>query len=1123
MPQFLYFTALGKTLQGCSAYVPRIRCPGRQYHTKPSKLGNLQSTICQNRDSHSFRACLDPSRRHYNHSRRFGRLVGNEFAASNASGSVQCAGTARESKSDLPLERPKNGPAPLVLLDKTGSRRAGSKTCFPAEPHKPRAPNKLDRRWTTPSNSLIDALQYLGHYHAVPRLHPSKVDLSYTHPRLLGVDRTQKPLGADGRAVPGRSAASDLSLPTILASYLRNVFSVSELQLSGQVQDTRVDEAVVETFNEDSLAYLNKRGFHVGDVVNWAWIVTGHNAETASLRLWLAQYRGRPEDEHPTQVPIFVFLFLLRRPKVNATALRILLVYAWSQLKGHWPPLNTLSSKCHMEEAATIGSWSPRPWQVPKGCSINGPGMNGSTLIIVFVRLLRHARRVWPEAIVSITEMISYLAGDPIESTTQESHSSKRTSNRLTFVFNRALSLLSIPSSLSPFQSIPIHQRAQFNLIKRMSSFNPAIAITQEGYRAIVKVQVAHKKTLREHQWAASKARSWPPWKEMRMGIDMKIRTEDGWTRATEAMLRMKEAGYAPSRWDKVADIFAGWDTDGSPTIQTRSILRRVTGSGKGHFDQKDPVTRKTGNADNGIEDHNDIWAARIDATRTVQEAWACFLAHEDRQIQRSPSIYFAMFQKLVFEEKRLHETPASEAQPEGYKNKVQPGDGKEVFPSPISPQEAVYVRSQPPKVVDLFDKMVREGVQPSQRCLAFLISHADSIGIGLKYVRDSGVIDSTQVKALTASNRSFPDLNLATSQAIHSIPVRLFVAFIRLLCRLSSLKKGATQDLKQLDRDFDQMLSLKPRVGIIQPSRPLLHALRLMSLRRPRYRPPWTDLLSAIAQPNTFSTESKTTILEVHTWKLMQDVVSQMKLLDLELDLQSFQILCVGLEKALIASRKVDEGRTVNRTDLENANHPPKFDSGQASDELAGEAEKLLKHGPNYIKHAFEKLIGTDTSHLAGEVNSCSPSLFLPREIIRTNPSTLFPSLLATPGPSQLHAYIRVLGLFGDFQGLISLVRWMVIFKLELDVTIYEASNGRRLMRRSLTALRVFLERSWEDSAVEEDDQPRQARATARNDMRANEEVVEHVRSLVESQESWGGWPQDEEVKMYCQRGRFA
>jgi hypothetical protein len=46
------------------------------------------------------------------------------------------------------------------------------------------------------------------------------------------------------------------------------------------------------------------------------------------------------------------------------------------------------------------------------------------------------------------------------------------------------------------------------------------------------------------------------------------------------------------------------------------------------------------------------IWASRIRSTRTVEEAWACFLANEDEKLPPSQDVYYAMFEKLVFKSK---------------------------------------------------------------------------------------------------------------------------------------------------------------------------------------------------------------------------------------------------------------------------------------------------------------------------------------------------------------------------------------------------------------------------------------------------------------------------------------
>jgi hypothetical protein len=97
-----------------------------------------------------------------------------------------------------------------------------------------------------------------------------------------------------------------------------------------------------------------------------------------------------------------------------------------------------------------------------------------------------------------------------------------------------------------------------------------------------------------------------------------------------------------------------------------------------------------------------------------------------------------------------------------------------------------------------------------------------------------------------------------------------------------------------------------------------------------------------------------------------------------------------------------------------------------------------------------------------------------------------------------------------------------------ELAETAEQAPNGAKLMRRTVVAARVFLERSWlpdstgvdHDLAEREDeDKPE---ALRRLESRAEDGLIEEAREVVESVEGWGGWPLDGEVGVYCRDGRF-
>ena len=92
-----------------------------------------------------------------------------------------------------------------------------------------------------------------------------------------------------------------------------------------------------------------------------------------------------------------------------------------------------------------------------------------------------------------------------------------------------------------------------------------------------------------------------------------------------------------------------------------------------------------------------------------------------------------------------------------------------------------------------------------------------------------------------------------------------------------------------------------------------------------------------------------------------------------------------------------------------------------------------------------------------------------------------------------------------------------------ELAETCEQAPNGPKLMRRTIVAARVFLERSWlptstgegrDPAAREHHDKPE---ALKRLEARALNVQIEKARALVEGVEGWGGWPTDGEVEVYC------
>jgi hypothetical protein len=911
---------------------------------------------------------------------------------------------------------------------------------------------------STPSEYLVAALKDGGHQWALPKERTGRVNLSGQNPMRLDRRKLRQLQSTAKLAIKPDFAtkATDLSLSSILSNYIRLLHPVLDQEYMTSSADALetadyIDLRLLLVYDEPTLEYLSQRGFSPEDVMTWAWIIVSQTSSKLSRRLTIAS-----RESNKPAIPNFVFLLILRRPYLSAEALKLLLINAWDRLQisgsNSHDALEAEFRSNHLSRLAQASKAGQEDIDIP-------------TFMIMIVRLTRHARRVWSAGLPSIASMIASYFEDVTaknlllgRSITAKSHA------RMTFLFNRNLSLLACPSSVNPFASVPYHQRAQFHLLQTMARLQPPVLVTKEGYRAIARVQVAHRKTIHEREWAKYKAKSWPPWKEEKLGIDAERGDEGKISRAGEVLGRMQEAGYDHDKYEQAATIFAGWDTDKSPTIQTQKLLRRANVIG--YEDVKDSTTNQ------------DVWAARIRATRTLTEAWACFLAYRDAKLPPSAEVYYAMAEKTFFSKRQSTKTTALA------------GDSKEGFPEPISPRELTYVRSPPPKMKTLLDQMQSDGLRPSGRFLAFLLSHAESLETGLTYLRRSH-LRSDHVRALTT-----PGTLAKHSDLIKALPDYLFRAVIRLLCRDAeqvvkvdfesktvpapapgpktgfAVESSPTQDAKVGFLPI-RHIAISDRI-----QNPLSHALEMMRIRESRYRPPWYDILAALARVGARLAGPYKKMPELSGWIAITQVLTQMERLDIDIDFEAFQILCVGLEKALLS-----------QSELRNVSYK--------SDAI----DDILYGGVVLIKREFERLVAT--AHKA--FNSSGIKVASDPDS-RVDPTTLIPHILSTPGSAHLHALIRILGLAGDFDGLLSLLQWMERFQPELQAAADERANGSRLMRRSLVAARVFLENSW----------------ISGNDVSsgASQEVIAKAYNTVERMQQWGGWASDEEVKIYVESG---
>ena len=974
----------------------------------------------------------------------------------------------------------------------------------------------------SPSNALAAALERGEHKSAVPGRFRNKLD--HTHIAPLPLDRRhpkrlrhcQKCISSKARVKTRvfSMRVPQLKLQHILTRYLNLLHSLN----NGGDSNGKVfvdfgeasDKGILQVFNKRAISSLQLKGYDPNDVQVWAWILTAKTSLVAAFRLLAVSSQSHEFPDHKVRhIPTFVFLFLLRRTQMTTQALRLLVIHAWQRLGKSDTSQGVLTIRDLVEDKEPQSQRYQRNLKRPIEYVRTYPKMSEPTIVVMVIRLLRHSRKLWPAAFASISAMITTQvnAGQGSPSPHKSVILDETTSSRLSFLYNKVLYLLSLPSSQHPYRAVPYHQRAQFNIISRMNEFVPALAINREGYRAVVSVQLAHRKTIQEREWARMKAKSWPPWKEEKLGIDADVDIESGISRANKALSRLSEAGYGSQSWEATAKVLSGWDTDRSPTIQTRTILGKFAGQ---HLDQSKIRFLKDAESD------GNVWAARIRATRTLHEGWACFLAYKDQKAPRSLAVYHAMLEKLMFDAKRCQKIAKGEIRryydtPLCNTAAELSGEGKELVDLPTDPRDGIYVRTLPPNLDEFFDMMVSDQVQPSGRCLAFLLSHARSLSDGVKYLKSSSLSPGVISLLVGCKETEIP----RNKGLLKQLPDIIFASHIRLLCRF-----GSTNLAYEIDATNETVTSRENR-GL--PSTPLMQAFHLLNHCRPAYRPPWYSLLSALTRSKV-RLRDNAPIQNVNgeamaTWNAMLHLVDQMQEAGIELDFGGFHKLCIGFEKAFLAAEQTLAKLRqqilppINYVTTSNAVFQSNF---KVRDCSRLEAEEITIHGPRKLKAMFKRLA---VFHSGDEGMATDTPEYLipdsePNSLVYAR--TLLPRLLEVPSPAEVHALIRVLGLSRDYNGLHTLILWMAHYAPELKVVADELRNGSELMRRCLVATRAFVDGSWYDLVTANGVQAEVTQEESPNSF------LERVYMAIEGVEDWGGWPTDEEVENYCKASKL-
>ncbi|PTU21406.1 hypothetical protein P175DRAFT_0500307 [Aspergillus ochraceoroseus IBT 24754] len=892
-----------------------------------------------------------------------------------------------------------------------------------------------------------------------------------------------------------------VSLQEIIADYIQYVDPV--LQKWGETAifkrpraASELEYALQSMLRDDYIKYLSSRQYELTDVMAWAWVLKSHTAYEAILRVFLLEAKN----PKPQRVPPFITLMLLRQ-KLDLKTFRLLLIYSLHLISGQ--PVSKLGASLDgVVDDMTLNNPKETCNQEKAKISVN-PNMCATYI----VRLLHHSRQLWPEAQLSIAKAFAFYLN------TLEAQRSSSTTDRVDQLMaqkcNTCLKLLSLPCKTTPFLSVSIQQQAQFELLKAMAQHHPVLPVTRRGYQGLIAIQIAHKKTVEERQSAELKASSWPPWKEDKLGIDSQRGVDGMKSRAMRVMSQMREAGYPHSRWEEVSGILAGWDTDHSPTIQTRTLVRR-------------PETLR---GTSGDANHHAIWEARLRSTRTVREAWACFSAYEAHGTPPRSTIYAAMAEKLIFRQKAI------KAQAD-HTSLALAGDGLEVSPEPASARDWIYTPTEPPTLDGLVKKMLSQGLKPGGRFLALLLENAPSLRVGLDYLNCSNLA-TEQVRAL-CSVFSTSDSDVEHQNALDDVPDYLFSAFIHFLCKFAVVRQASMSQSGVNTADLFPIITgtwsrIQPSTTVSslyigksltwrKPRDPrfLSYAIQLLQKRNPQEPHGWIQLLSALRRRRVLGSSPEAIDRNIQVILAWHEILETMKWLkegNIEVGFEGFHIYCSSFSGAVTAGVKnpnaVEEGLNI----VDKAVHEKLLHFDFASPEFEG----MVQTGLSVLKNQFDRLVLLDPK---------TDSLFEPIKTSLedgTDSQVILPTLARVPSPAVLHAFVRSLGLAEDSDGLLSLLRWMSQHALILKEASDEYLNGSRMMRRTVVATRLFLEGYWgkeyQEPSGYEHGFPSQVTLDDSNPT-FSDPALQEAYAIVTSTEVWGPWPSDEEVWEYVTHG---
>jgi hypothetical protein len=764
-------------------------------------------------------------------------------------------------------------------------------------------------------------------------------------------------------------------------------------------------------FSEKELQAIQRWGYAPLDIVIWARIISEHELDKAlGILKWAISERAT--QERPA-VPLFVILMLLRRCDFTAHSLQRILCYTWAILRQGKRP-DTFRDR---------------------------------QIFMVFTRLHRLARHIWPQALVNISAILTTFL--PWGQKVCGLRWTGPAYERLTAMYNRALVLLSQASTVRPFLSNAFAEKAQFMLLAEMTRFPEVLKINSNGFKGLVKVQLASKKTRQEREWASLQSRAWPPLPEPRNQLDVGKGFEFGASRAVKTLQHMRMAGYSSPSWEKVAQIYAGWETDGSPTIQTRKVIKPIA-----------EITQKPEMA---------LWSARIDVSRDIREAWARYIEFENTKRKPNHWVFYAIFKKLARERHRQIYGQSGVVP----QSDVLPGDSLDLLEPATSPMQRVYLSREPDSYMDLFQKMMEENPRLSSHFIGFLIANAPTVEDGIEIWQQTSKATAKTDLIVSACN---------SEGSATPMDDTVFAGLVKLMCRspwsrgmmnygveithYNSLRRLGYQ-LTTTGKGLDALTRFPHRLSLVQ-------ALWLVRERRCHdHRVFWyliQGVLTAIRGPDVrpFAFQFDQTVC------LILDTMSE---LSVPINGPFFHKLCKYAE--LARDSAVHQARESTSTGPIGSN---------------GDIPLALKNPIN--SHILRNMLLHMTTPTPDLQN---PALELPNSALPHIPTSL--ALLT---PLDCLNYVRALAAYADHEGIYSFVKWLVSYEPEMRNIIEQQIGGSKRWSYTMAAIRL---------ALEDPERLFARSLSGMQAAKAPEDLVELVKETLKGLKTLPGWPSDRDL----------